>query len=78
LARKVRHKHWPEDHPFYERAKWHYSTLKECDRIWTQYWHGHEGIACDKQVLPGNVTATCVLTMTPEQLAARLSKRVSS
>ncbi len=72
------HKHWPKDHPYYDKAPTHDATIKECDEVWRWYWHGHEGVPCVKAVLPGNTLATCTLTMTPEELAARLSKRVSS
>lgn len=71
------HKHWPKDHPFYEMAPFHEATRKECDEMWRWYMHGHEGQPCEKQVLPGNKTATCVLTMSPDELEARLSKRVT-
>lgn len=68
------HKHWPKDHPAYERAGTCQLTVKACDLLWTQYMHGHEGEPCVKEVLPGNKTATCVLGMTAEQLETRRSK----
>jgi hypothetical protein len=49
-------------------------TKAQCDLLWTQYMHGHEGAACVKEVLPGNVKASCVLGMTAEQLESRRSK----
>jgi hypothetical protein len=70
------HSHWPASFPEARKLRICGLSKKECDLIWTQYQHGHEGRECKKQVLPGNVTATCVLTMTPEQLDERLSRRV--
>jgi hypothetical protein len=70
------HKHWPKDHPFYERAATCQLTVKACDALWTAYQHRHEGVLCVKEVLPGNVMATCILQYTPADLEARRSKRV--
>lgn len=53
-------------------------TKDQCDELWRWYQHGHEGVACVKEVLPGNKTATCILQYTPEDLESRRSKRVSS
>lgn len=71
------HKHWPKDHPFYPHAPTCTLLKKDCDTLWREYMHGHEGIRCVTAVLPGNTTATCTLTYTPEELKKRLSKRVS-
>lgn len=46
----------------------------QCDELWRRYQHGHEGVPCEKRVLPGNKIATCITGMTPEQLEARLSQ----
>ena len=43
------HKHWPEDHPFYERAPFcDLPTKGACDQRWTEFQHGHAGQACVK------------------------------
>lgn len=51
-------------------------TKDQCDQLWTQYLHGHEGDPCVKEILPGNKTQQCVLKYTPEQLEERRSKVV--
>ena len=73
MTRVVRHKHWPEDHPFYERAPWHNVTMKACDENYTQWLHGHPGEPCVKQFQPSktkrgqmNSIATCTIVVTPE------------
>lgn len=75
------HTHWPEallDRLGIPRelVQVCYLTRKECDALWTAYLHRHEGRPCEKQVLPGNKTQTCILQFTPEELEARLSKKV--
>lgn len=54
------HSHWPKG--------WHeHDTLlcqlpkAECDALWTAYLHDHVGLACRKEIKPGNKTATCTL-----------------
>lgn len=72
------HSHWPTREPFMRLYKTRrcYLPKQECDALWMAYLHGHKSQACEKVVLPGNKTATCKLSMTPEELEARLSRRV--
>ena len=46
MPRVYRHKHWPEDHPYYSSAPWHEGTKKACDTEYTQFHHGHAGREC--------------------------------
>lgn len=55
------HKHWPKDHPFYERAPVCRLTRVECDQRWMWHQHGHTGRPCEKKLLPGYVAPVCVL-----------------
>ena len=75
------HRHWPKG--LTERLGIDYSKVPvcllpktECDALWSAYQHGHEGVPCRKQVLPGNVKATCILEYTDEELASRLGRRI--
>ena len=68
------HKHWPEDHPFYERAPVHQTTKKECDRVWREYMHGHPDERCIMEVKPGNVKATCVKTNRDAEAERQIEK----
>lgn len=66
------HKHWPDDHPFYDRAPFcGFATQKACDKNWTQFRHGHLGRPCVKEIKPSkskkgqpNTIATCTIVNT--------------
>lgn len=68
------HKHWPEDHPFYERAPWcDLPTKGACDQRWTEFLHGHPGHRCVKRIQESktkkgqpNKLATCILVNLPD------------
>lgn len=70
----AKHKHWPEDHPFYARAPiCPHPTKKKCDEQWTQFQHGHSGTPCIKEIQESkskrgqmNKVATCTLVRLPE------------
>lgn len=74
------HSHWPTREPFTDLNRRRRCDLpkQECDALWTAFQHGHVGQVCEKTVLPGNKASTCRLSMTPEELDARLSKRVKT
>jgi hypothetical protein len=55
------HKHLPKSHYLYDVWPAHEMPKADCDRMWTQYLHGHEGRECVKDVKPGNKIATCIL-----------------
>lgn len=67
------HKHWPGDDPRYASAPWCLlPTKKACDEVWTQFQHGHMGVACVKAIQPSktrkgeaNKIATCTLVQPP-------------
>jgi hypothetical protein len=70
----ARHKHWPEDHPQYERARWcDLPTKGACDTRFTQYQHGHLGRPCVKMIQESkshrgrmNKIETCSIIESPE------------
>lgn len=73
MPRVVRHKHWPEGHPFYEQAEWHNVSMRECGERLTQFDHGHLGSPCIKDFQESkskrgkmNTIATCTIITRPE------------
>lgn len=45
------HKHWPMSHPLYKFAAVHDMPKADCDALWREYMHGHEGVRCDMQIV---------------------------
>lgn len=53
MARVVRHKHWPESHPFYASAPWHEATKRACDELYRAYIIEQFGPA-PARIVPGS------------------------
>lgn len=54
------HSHWPTKHPFNKTRRCELPKV-ECDRIWREYQHGHEGERCIMELKPKGKIETCAI-----------------